>query len=383
MWKAQRALPPSCSWAGSPEWRPDPIRFDRSPARTSGLPAAGVGPRVGESCNDEGVPTFCRHNRLVQNCPICSRELAIELRPIVSSSAPRTSQPRPERSGASAARRGVSQSGGRSALKVRRLARGADDGYNSPLLPGLRSSEDGERLAEELAFAVARLKRLEIEPPGLYAEVADAREEIEERSWLAFLIAYVGPTDGEDPFASIRRARTPWSLHGQPSLEDIELGPRTAHDPTRGSRTIDAYRAWAGRSGSQSGAYTGDSAWTAERRFDRTFERLALPGLHRGARFDLLVTLGRLGVYELRAAALELGGANEVTVAAKRALGIGDPLLLERRAADLARACKLPLDALDLGLYNWERGERATLGMGPDLEPDADALESTRAALGL
>ena len=32
-------------------------------------------------------------------------------------------------------------------------------------------------------------------------------------------------------------------------------------------------------------------------------------------------------------------------VAAKRALGIGDPMLLERRAADLAEACSLPLEA--------------------------------------
>ena len=38
----------------------------------------------------------------------------------------------------------------------------------------------------------------------------------------------------------------------------------------------------------------------AERRFARVFERMALPGLQRGARFDLLATLGRLGV--LRAA---------------------------------------------------------------------------------
>ena len=74
---------------------------------------------------------------------------------------------------------------------------------------------------------------------------------------------------------------------------------------------------------------------------------MALPGFHRDARFDLLVTLGRLGLYDLRPGALQLGGENEVTVAAKRILGIGDPLLLERRALELADACAIPLEALD------------------------------------
>ena len=39
-----------------------------------------------------------------------------------------------------------------------------------------------------------------------------------------------------------------------------------------------------------------------------------------------------------------------MTVAAKRALGIGDTMLLERRAAQLADGCGIPLEALDLGL---------------------------------
>ena len=76
-------------------------------------------------------------------------------------------------------------------MRIRRLARGADDGYQSRLLPGLRSSEDAERLADELAFAAARLELLERDPPGLYAEVAAAEPDLEERTWLAFLIAYL------------------------------------------------------------------------------------------------------------------------------------------------------------------------------------------------
>ena len=141
--------------------------------------------------------------------------------------------------------------------------------------------------------------------------------------------------------------------------------------------------AWAQRAGSQAQAFTGEPSWTPERRFSRVFERLALPGLHRDARFDLLVTLGQLGVFELRAGQLAFGGSDQVTLAAKRALGIGDPLLLERRATTLAEACGVPLEALDVALYNWCRGERATLGLGTDAEPDPATVMGARAALGV
>ncbi len=330
------------------------------------------------------MPTFCRHNRLLQNCPICSREQQIEMRPVVSPGAPRTGAP--DRQPTSRTPSRPRHSGGRAAtstgLRVHRLARAQDDGYRSSRVPGLRSSVDAERLAEELAFAAARLERLSTSPPGLYAEVASPGD-TEERAWLAFLIAYLCPLDGEDPFAAIRAARVPWASAGKLELEGVATGPRSAHDPARGLATIDAYRAWAARAGSQAQAFTGEPGWTAQRRFSRVYERLALPGFHRDARFDLLVTLGRLGVFELRAEALALGGDNEVTLAAKRALGIGDPMLLERRSADLAGACALPLEALDVGFYNWGRGERATLGLGTSSEPDPVALEKAQSALGL
>jgi hypothetical protein len=330
------------------------------------------------------MPTFCRHNRLVQNCPICSREQHVELRPILSSSAPRSSSaaPRAPRPPSSSRRSAAAPRGAGTGVRVRRLARGVDDGYRSPLVLGLKSSADAERLADELAFAAARLTRLEHDPPGLYQEVA-AEGDIEERTWLAFLIAYIGPLNDEDPFESIREARTSWASGEPARLEGIRTGPRTAHDPERGTQTLAAYRAWAQRAGSQASAFTGEAMWTPERRFARAFERLALPGLHRDARYDLLVTLGWLGVYELAGGALLFGGDNPATLAAKRALGIGDSMLLERRAAELADACGLPLEALDLGFYNWERGERATSGLEPSAEPDPTALAATQAALGL
>jgi len=202
-------------------------------------------------------------------------------------------------------------------------------------------------------------------------------------SWLAFLITYLCPLETEDPFSEIERVRTTWASGELPDLEDVQTGPRSAHDPARGTRTLEAYRAWAARAGSQAEAFSGDEAWPPERRFARAYERLSLPGLHRDARFDLLVALGRLGVYDLQAGSLVLGGENDATVGAKRAFGIGDPLLLERRAGDLAQSCGLPLEALDLGLHNWQRGERATLGLAADPDPELEALASIQPALDL
>jgi hypothetical protein len=325
------------------------------------------------------MPQFCRHNRLVQNCTICSQEQEVELRPVVSSSAPRTIQPRAPRRPADRARSSRTTPG----VTVHRVRNAVDDGYRSPLAPGLKSSGEAERLADELAFAATRLRTLESAPPGLYADVADSAGDIEERTWLAFLIAYLAPLETDDPFATVRAARSSWSSGERPALADVETGPRGAHDPAHPYRTVDAYRAWATRAGSQAAAFGGEPEWTPERRFSRAFERLALPGLHRDARYELLVSLGALGVYELRAGTLAVGGSDQVTVAAKRALGIGDTMLLERRAAQLADGCGIPLAALDLGFYNWERGERATDGLDPRSEPDPELQEAVQTALAI
>jgi hypothetical protein len=336
------------------------------------------------------MPTFCRHNRLLHNCPICAREEDVEMRPVVSSSAPKIAQPRPPRSGSatssqsrSSTRSSAGRGGARGGLTIRRLERGVEDGYRSELVPGLKSGADAERLTEELAFADARLHRLRTDPPGLYAEVADPTGDVEERTWLAFLIAYLGPLEDEAPFADIEAARVRWSSDQRLALDEVRTGPRGVHDLRRGTRTIDAYRGWAARAGSQQAAFTGEAAWTPERRFSRVYERLALPGFTRDARFELLSSLGATGVYDLQAASLALGGSDGVTAAAKRVLGIGDPLLLERRAAELAAAAGLPLEAADVGLYNWERGHRARLGMPADVEPDPAVVEAVRGVLGL
>ena len=242
----------------------------------------------------------------------------------------------------------------------------ADDGFRSPLVPGLKREDDARRLAEELAVAAGRLEQLSAAPTGLYAEVASAPD-AEEGLWLAFLIAYLGPLEGDDPFAGVSAARVPWAGGAAPHLAGVPTGARTAYDAARGTATPEAYRAWAARAGSQEAAFAGEPNWRPERRFQQAFERLSFPGFHRAARFDLLVTLGRLGRVDVRPGALRLGGSDLVTTTAKRAFGIGDTVLLERRAAGLAEACDVPLEALDLALENLGRppGERLLLGASP------------------
>ncbi len=342
------------------------------------------------------MPSFCRHNRLVQNCTICSREQNVQMRPIVSGGsaaqerhpAPRTDEQalaqRAQRPAKRVAAQGLSSARqGSGGVRVRRLARGADDGFHSPLVPGLRSSEDARRLAEEIALAATRLDAISDAPDGVWHELADTGVDLEERSWLAFLTAYIGPLESEEPFALITAARCSWSSGADPDWSVAQAGPRGAFDAQRAPETLEAYRAWVQRSGSQQAAYTGEPTWSAERRFARIYERLALPGLTRDARFELLVLLGRSGAYELRAGALQLGGENEATWAAKRALGIGDPLLLERRAAELASACDVELEALDLAFDSWGSGRRLREGLATGVEPEPEVLQRALAALRL
>jgi hypothetical protein len=336
------------------------------------------------------MPSFCRHNRLLQNCPICTKEQEITMRPAVTrfgDVAPRPTTSPSSRAGSPARTPRTSSARGRTGggMTVRRLARDQGDGFQSGLVPGLKSAAEARRLADEVAFAAARCDRLLTDPPGLYAAVADDRADIEQRSWLAFQLTWVSPLDGDDPFAAIAAAHTPWDPEAvaAPDLERALTGPRGTYDPATAARTAAAYRAWAARAGSQAAAFGGEPSWTPERRFDRVYERLALPGLDRAVRFDLLVTLGCTGAYELNAGALHLGGSDPVTLAAKRILGIGDPILLERRAVELASAFQAPLQALDLGLSNWERRDRFRGGMPADLELDETVRDAAHAALGL
>lgn len=321
------------------------------------------------------MPEFCRHGRFLQNCRICNKPQPKAT--ALSRSAPTRSgtpsRPRPRASG----------------VVVKQLARAVEDGYESELVPGLKASGDARRLAAELAFSTARLAELAADPPGPYAEAAQA-EDLEESLWLAFLIAHLSPLasdePGEDAFATIRTARVPWATGEVPALgEGAVLGPRTTVDAEQPTRTLVAYRAWAQRhGGSQAAALAGDDNWTAERRFQRVFERLSLPGFPRAGRFELLVSLGRLGLVDVSPPDLELGEATDGAVlAAKRIFGIGERFLMERRAADLATEADVPLDAFDLALFNFSRPENGRATMGSTAVPDPQLQDRVESALGL
>lgn len=294
-------------------------------------------------------------------------------------------------------------------MRVHREGRSEDDGFRSPLVPGIRASADAAHLAEEIAFSSGRLLGMALEAPGLYGEArALIPQDRERASWICFLIAYLCPVqDADDPFAGIRQALATMPDMDAPidtqALSDpgaIALGPRSSHDRARGGETLLAYRQWVHRSGglsvgsqdagaaTQAEAFSGDPSWMPERRFERLFERLSLPGFGRTGRYELLVTLGRLGAFDLKADSSHLGGVrgssaeDPTIVAAKRVFGIGDPLLLDRRAAALAQAAGIPVEALDLALANWAASSRATMGF-PAETTDEGAEERALDALGL
>jgi len=358
------------------------------------------------------VPTFCRHNRFIERCPICSKTLP-GATPATGRGSRRGQSSRGAGPGLDAGGTGVThgssvkgrhrrlRAGGQE-VRVRREVRAEDDGYRGALVPGLHASGDAARLAEEIAFASGRLLRMHAAPPDLFNEIRLLAGEgkLERATWICFLTVYLSPLPGDDPFAGIRLALERdgggWGYGGDeggsgggvPSLDDIPLGPRTSHDPARGGETLLAYRHWAEHAGSQARALVGEESWTPGRRFERAFERLALPGLGRMGRYELLVTLGRLGLYELAPDSLHLAAGRDsgldglTTAAAKRILGIGEPMYLERRAVAFARELSVPLDVLDLAFANWSAGERATLGFKPDAL-DAHALERARDAFEL
>lgn len=273
---------------------------------------------------------------------------------------------------------------------MRRLARAADDGYRGDLVPGLHATADAELLAEELAFAMARLAELSTpDAPAAYAEAREAGGE--EGLWRLFQLAVLGAgaEPGPEAFTAFDAVRVPWEGGAPPDLNEATFGPRGVGDPARAAQALAAYRAWAERGGGQAAALAGEASWTPERRFDRALERLALPGLARAQRYEFLTTAGALGLADVRPAALHLmeEPRDPTVVAAKRVFGIGDPLLVARRAGEVAAAAAVPSAAFDLGLVNWGRctddPTAPRIACGSAAEPDPDALDLLAAALEL
>ena len=343
--------------------------------------------------------TFCRHNRFIQRCPIC-RETVPGLEPppapkrTSSAGAGTRGGGRPAGSECAGRRhiacRGAARPTGRTytrrtqEVRVQREARAEDDGYRCDLVPGLHSSEDAKRLVREIGFASGRLLTLTAAPPSLYAEARDF-EDIEQATWMCFLAAYLSPLQGEQPFAGCAQRCSPVGPPARPS----STKPHSARAPP--TTPLVARRHWSPTGASPSTPapsrpHSPASPWTPQRRFERVFERLALPGFGRMGRYDLLITLGRLGLYELRADSLHLGTRTSLITsdptppAAKRVFGIGDPIHIERRATALAHAMDIPIEALDLAFANWSSEERVTLGF-PEDTSDPHAVERAAAAL--
>ena len=243
------------------------------------------------------------------------------------------------------------------ALVTRELARAADDGYRNQLVPGLRATADAERLGGALMIGAERL-----EPPGTGrgdATEPDASRRAGSRScW---------PRPGPRP----PTCRTRWPRR---AARRAGAPRRAAGEPRPG---VASYQQWAARSGSQAAGFTGEADWSPQRRFARVFERLALPGLGRAPRFELLVALGAAGLYDVEPDQLQLGVEEDATTqAAKRILLSGDKMLLERRARDLATATDVPLAALDRGFALW--GDPGT-----EIEPVEELPAAMRSALAL
>jgi len=321
------------------------------------------------------VPTFCRHGRLEANCPICSKKERVAPQARAGGRRPATAAKSPAR------KRSPTRAGD---LHVSRMARAQDDGYDNWAVPGLRATIEAQRLADEIAFATARLDQLRSDAPGAYASARDAGGE--EGLWLAFLIAYLSPVEGEEPFAGIFAARTSWATGELPDLEGVALGPRTGHDPARGLATLMAYRARAERAGSQAAALAASEAsLNPQRRFDRAFERLSLPGLRRAPRYEFLLVAGRLGLLDAEPSSLLLGAdpTDPTVLAAKRILGIGDAINLQRRASELASEAGVPIAALDLAFINWARPEEDRITAGSTATADPAIRERAGGVLGV
>jgi hypothetical protein len=321
------------------------------------------------------VPTFCRHGRLEANCPICSKKERVTPQSRSGGRRPATAAK------SSTRRRSPTRAGD---LHVRRLARAQDDGYDNWAVPGLRATVEAQRLADEIAFATARLEELRSDPPSVYAEAAAAGGE--EGLWLAFLVAYLSPVEHGEPFAGIASARTAWATGELPDLEGVPLGPRAAHAPARGLATLTAYRARAERAGSQAAALAADEAsLTPQRRFERAFERLSLPGLRRAPRYEFLVIAGSLGLLDAEPSSLLLGAdpTDPTVLAAKRILAIGDAINLQRRSSDLASEAGVPIAALDLAFVNWARPADERITAGSRAEPDPAVRERLGRVLGV
>ena len=217
------------------------------------------------------VPTFCRHGRLEANCPICSKKRSPRRR------GARPAAGGPPRSGRRRTRRRSAR--GRATCTCAAMARAQDDGYESWAVPGLRATVEAAAAGRrDRVRRGAPRRSSQSDPPGLYADAATRRRRGGPVARVPDRLPVAG--GGRRP---VRRHRArhgrPWATGELPDLDGVPLGPRAGHDPARGLATLTAYRARAERAGSQAAALAaGEPSLNPQRRFDRAFERLSLPG---------------------------------------------------------------------------------------------------------
>lgn len=245
-----------------------------------------------------------------------------------------------------------------------KLSRNTDDGYRSELLPGIRASADAMTLAEELTVAEARLSALSGDAAGPWTIVAQQAGDVPRAFVAALVVAVASPDEtarsvetAHDAVALLQEllesVDDAGTVPASQSLVDLlSAGPRgpRGHDASGSALAVPAQLAQRS-GGSLSAGLAGEASWSPERRFARLLDRLALKGLPRAARFDLLVALGRSGALPVTADGLHLGG-DQVTDAAKRLFAVADVPLLEKRAAALVEATGVTWDALELALWN-------------------------------
>ena len=128
--------------------------------------------------------------------------------------------------------------------------RAVEDGYGSPLLPGLRASADAARLADEIAFSAGRLLVLRAEAPWAArplraGALADRRRISSGATWTCFLTAYLLPVGRPGAVrAGIRQAL---QIRARRAARPLRDPARSAHLTRSGARrrgTLDAYRQW-------------------------------------------------------------------------------------------------------------------------------------------
>ncbi len=210
-----------------------------------------------------------------------------------------------------------------------------------------------------MLLAEARLATHGHAEAGPWASLAGLMGEPEQAFAQALVVALAGPDSaaGSVPTAqALAQAASgvdPQSLAADAALTELfaagPLGPRAHGAEAAGLAAAEQLAQRAG--GTLAAALQGEAAWTPQRRFARLIDRLALKGVPRAVRFDLLTALGRAGVLDVRAGALHLG-SDQVTAAAKRVFAVADVALLERRAAALVEALGVEFDALELALWN-------------------------------